>query len=60
MLPAQIASEPSGFRRRAASSGRSLYSITISRPSTCTTFPTRSSGSRLAITCVENSEPDKR
>ena len=50
MLPAQIASEPSALRRRAASSGRSLYSITISRPSTCTTLPTRSSGSRLAIT----------
>ena len=50
MLPAHIASEPSGFVLRATSSGRSLYSMTISRPSTSTTLPTFSSGSRLAIT----------
>ena len=53
MLPAQCRNEPSALRCRATSSGRSLYSITISRPSICTTIPSGSSGSRLATTWLE-------
>ncbi len=60
MLPAQISSEPSGLRRRATSSGKSLYSITRSRPSTWITLPTRSRGSRLRTTWLENPEPRKQ
>ncbi len=59
MLPAQMASEPSALRRWATSSGRSLYSMTISRPSTSTTLPTFSSGSRLAITWLVISAPER-
>ena len=43
---------PSAFCFFATSSGKSLYSIIRVRPSICTTFPTRSSGSRLATASV--------
>ena len=57
MLPAQCRSEPSAPRCRAMSSGKSLYSMTISRPSISATMPSGSSGSRLRTTWLENSEP---
>ena len=52
----ELASEPSGPRSRAMSSGRSLYSMIRNRSSICTTIADPLQRSCLATTCIDNSE----
>ncbi len=57
MLPAQKVSSPSGSRRSASASGRSLYSTSAVRPPTWATTPMRSAGPTLRTTTLDISAP---